>query len=272
MIEQRRLEYLEAMGIDQFVPRKRLSHAKASVALLRTASDTAHAQPAPQQPLAESAPAQPLSNTASQAAAQAQTQVEAVRPSQAQAGPASIGQLLQQNPLLGESAAQIPSSQPSPTPGKQLRFALSLWHLDNWLIIDSRQSQSALPTDALLANIAFALGLPSPIPPADIIHWPLVETPQQPTGWDAAREMMNAFLRQRLNEHSRLLLLGEAAYMACSNATMSFQRALHSSPDDWAPQACGRWILAPSLAQLLQQPAQKALLWQRLQDAGIHNG
>ena len=38
MSEQRRMEYLDALGIEQFIPRKRLLGAKSSLALIRVHS------------------------------------------------------------------------------------------------------------------------------------------------------------------------------------------------------------------------------------------
>ncbi|HMU67590.1 MAG TPA: hypothetical protein PKE57_10605, partial [Cellvibrionaceae bacterium] len=66
MTEQRRMEYLDALGIEQFVPRKQLPGAKPSLALIRSEGPAAsmpspQAQPLPAKPgPQEPAPPEPV--------------------------------------------------------------------------------------------------------------------------------------------------------------------------------------------------------------------
>lgn len=234
------MQYLDAMGIEMFVPRKRLLGAKASRALPIA------------QPLAVSIP-KPLTESPRQEAAIAAERhntpkiaselVDWVRPTQIDPTP--------------KTATVTPI-----TPAKALRFSLNLWNCHNWLVIDSRQPHQALPTDTLLQNILTSIGYDEALPKTDIIHWPLIETPSAPPGWEAAREMMSAFLRTRLlnQPQTRLLLMGEMAFDVCTSGEDTHSSQLFSVIPLLNTQA---WIL-PSLTQLLQQPSLKSHCWQLL--------
>ncbi|HRH79042.1 MAG TPA: hypothetical protein PK129_16975, partial [Cellvibrionaceae bacterium] len=176
------MEYLDALGIEQFVPRKRLLGAKSSLALIRVHSpvETTPATKVALAPieLAEVSVPQPVAKLVSQVTERL---------------------IAPDNTPSARSAtlAQPPAPTGLVTPQKVLRFALTVWHLPGWLWIDSRQSQQALPTDALLHNILAALKLKEPVKP-EVIKWPPVESPLQVQDWAQAREMMNSFLTPRL--------------------------------------------------------------------------
>lgn len=240
------MEYLDALGIEQFVPRKRLLGAKSSLALIRVHSpvETTPATKVALAPieLAEVSVPQPVAKLVSQVTERL---------------------IAPDNTPSARSAtlAQPPAPTGLVTPQKVLRFALTVWHLPGWLWIDSRQSQQALPTDALLHNILAALKLKEPVKP-EVIKWPPVESPLQVQDWAQAREMMNSFLTPRLLPGERLILMGEAAYNACTQGPFDYAERLAANDLQHPTHPC---LLLPSLAQILTEPALKAEVWRRLQ-------
>lgn len=139
MNELTRMQYLDAMGIDSFVPRKILPAAPAPVLC--------------ELPIAASA--QVLSPDLDVGA-----EVEAAAPKEASAETEAIVQKLlspsadepvsvatQKTPSAGEmSLQQLLAAKPAP----QLRFSLSLWQLNNGVFfVDSREPKGALPTTKL---------------------------------------------------------------------------------------------------------------------------
>lgn len=240
------MEYLDALGIEQFVPRKRLLGAKISQALIRQQAPIETALPAAPAPK----PIEPEEATALQPVAQLVSQV-------------TERLIAPVNTPPTRSATQAQPAAPTGlvTPQKVLRFALTVWHLPGWLWIDSRQSQQALPTDALLHNILAALKLKEPVKP-EVIKWPPVESPLQVQDWAQAREMMNSFLTPRLLPGERLILMGEAAYNACTQGPFDYAERLAANDLQHPTHPC---LLLPSLAQILTEPALKAEVWRRLQ-------
>lgn len=289
MSEQRRQEYLEALGIDQFVPRRRLPAAKPSLALVRLhCADTSTAvsverservEPVKRADSVESADrVERAENTArgesttrpdseaKQATAPAHRQSSEIPSGQPTSAPQAAAALVDSVARRLGDQPHAPAKPEAQISGlvpvqKVLRFALTVWHLPGWLWIDSRQSQEALPTDALLHNILYALGLHAPVK-AEVINWPPVESPIQSQDWPQAREMLKSFLSPRLGAGERLILLGEAAYNACTDGPFDYQQRLASGAG-LSHQDNPR-LLLPSLAQILREPTLKAQVWQQL--------
>lgn len=243
MTEQRRMEYLDALGIEQFVPRRRLPGAKPSLALIRT--DVPEESTAV--PVAPAATAQVEVQTLQSIAPLISHVTERLTAAQVVEAPKPSARQHTSNPLV--------------PPQKVLRFALTVWHLPGWLWIDSRQSQQALPTDALLHNMLAALRLKEPVK-AEIIKWPPVESPLQVQDWAQAREMMRSFLAPRLEPDERLILMGEAAYNACTHGPFDYAERLAAGDLQHPTNPC---VLLPSLAQILTEPQLKARIWRQLQ-------
>lgn len=273
MSEQRRQEYLEALGIDQFVPRRRLPAAKASRALVRLhCADTSTAasversewvEPVKRADRIESADRIGRAESAERAERGEPSEIPSGQPTSAPQAAAALvdsvaRRLGDQTHAPAKPDAQISGLVPVQ---KVLRFALTVWHLPGWLWIDSRQSQDALPTDALLHNILHALGLHAPVK-AEVINWPPVESPIQSQDWPQAREMLKSFLSPRLGAGERLILLGEAAYNACTDGPFDYQQRLASGAG--LSRRDNPSLLLPSLAQILREPTLKAQVWQQL--------
>ncbi len=247
MNERLRMEYLEAMGIAMFVPRRVLPHAKASLpAALPQSVSEEPAAATPVEPAEVSAP----KPTAPRAAPVAVSDImdSLTRPS-APAEPAPPPEVAPE--AEGASVAEVESS---------VQFALSIWRPSPALmILDSRHAGGALPTQALLDNILRAKGIRLSSTKPDILIWPPGGMTPAP-GWRAAREMLQAFLQARLERQpvQYLWLMGESA----CNAVLANQPYQDNLGKAINVDALGSLaVILPSLADMLQQPALKARTW-----------
>lgn len=146
-------------------------------------------------------------------------------------------------------------------------FSLSVYRPQaGFLIVDSRNTQLALPTDLFLhnllrshlKNIQFALN-------DEVLRWPLIENRfVSRTEIDARNELQTWLaVENELRPISVLWLLGESAARYWLAADMNWASccwAIH--PIDGLPLNA---LILPSLNELLQKPAQKAKLWASLQ-------
>lgn len=260
MDEQRRAVYLEAMGIEMFVPRYILPAATAPVQA-----------PLPA-PATLAADVQPDESDSLQGAEGAENPP----------GPTKVGGMV--SGIIGELSGEKSSraqpraqqgAEPSspakrvldvleqPAPAESIHFSLNLWRVsERVLIIDSHQSRQALPTGALLSNILFAKGLRVSLPRPEVLVWPMAGAAVGETGWPHACEMVQAFLKARCDRQPvrTIWLMGEAAY-----------RAVFAGADDHG-ENIGKLrelgslgasaLVLPSLADILKSPALKAPVWQ----------
>ncbi len=284
------MQYLEAMGIDTFVPRFLLSGARVS-GVCELSVIEAPITPAPQNGLTSLG----FTEGAAPDVAASIQPVLGVGSSELRSGSSglerlSIGDIISAKPELGKGQEKRQEEQSGPGPNKadkptldlkslvsaqvpkeQIRFSLALWHVGNLQVIDSRKQGDALPTDALLANILIALGcLESHLPKVEMLHWPMVETAQD-NGWRAAKEMVHGFLDGRLMAKpvSHILLFGQDAYQsvlgeACDveGDEASFLKAQYTAVHVDAFDTTA--IILPSLADILRQPASKRDVWRSL--------
>jgi hypothetical protein len=249
MNEQRRMEYLEAMGVDMFTPRWVLPGAKSS-----------HQCELPVAP----APGAEAANTPNmdfdrEPPPRRETSVGALVDTLLQKTPAAP----QPQPQPSVADVPEPAPEPAPVPQESAAFALAFWRVHpDVMVVDSRQ-QKALPTEALLQGMLSAVGVSANLPRAEILTWPMPGAGEKT--WPAAREMVQAFLEGRLlSQPVRLLLvMGSDACKA----------VLGEKPDELVPSGTGvvqldsfacEAIVTPSLADLLMQPKQKSVLWAAL--------
>jgi hypothetical protein len=263
MNERLRMEYLEAMGITMFVPRRILPGARASTQAV-----------VPQVVSAEEAPAVDRRPAEVVSLAEAVSLKEVQSPNQERVPPtqelpaaprqiqAAVSDIMETFSRPASRADALPESAGAPAAVTEppVQFALSIWRPSPALmILDSRHAGGALPTQALLENILRAKGLSLPPSKPDILVWPHGGMAPAP-GWDAAREMLQAFLQARLERQPAqyLWLMGESACNAVL-ADRSFQESLGLAInlDTLASLA----VVLPSLADMLQQPALKARTW-----------
>ena len=293
MNELQRQQYLDALGIESYMPRSILPLAPEPVRC-EASLPAANSDQATQ--VSESARTLPVSESAQRLSVESVASVPApnavVAPAVAPAMPSESGTQL----TTGASAAAAVLASMAPEPvvsaaPKQAEantseqqdketdpvFALSLWRVsEDLLIIDSRHAELALPTEPLLRNILVALGLPAnALPKAEVLRWPMYENAYAQQGEAAAREAMSAMLEVMLEAApvKFLLLMGQEAShfilplqedgMDRSSASASYDSSLGKvlSIPSFAAQA----IVVPSLSQLLQQPELKRIAWQSIQ-------
>ncbi len=249
MNELQRMQYLETMGVDTFVPRWVLSGARQSSRCVLPQAN----------PTQVDLSVRPLAGAATGASMPiAQHDAAASSP---QAVGALVDALRETQPARKAPVAEsLASSRVPGRPVEQVSFSLAFWRVHPRLIVvDSRQPK-ALPTEALLASIVSALQLSDRLPRADIQNWPVPGS--RDSGWNAAQEMIQAYLESRLDGEpvSHMVLMGTNAARAIAPETLA---DLPEGQIHLAKFACHA-ILTPSLAELLLEPGRKAQLWTQL--------
>ncbi len=148
----------------------------------------------------------------------------------------------------------------------EVRFTLNVWHVNaSLMVVDSHIPKSALPTARLLANMLLALGHPATLPGADALVWPMFKGSLSEGGWDAARDMVGAFLHSRLEQKpaEHVWLMGAQAYDAIAPELGEYSAHLGKVID--LPALGVKAAVLPSLAELLKTPELKRLAWRALQ-------
>lgn len=146
-------------------------------------------------------------------------------------------------------------------------FALSIWRPHNeLLILDSRNTQLALPTERLLQNILQAFyGAPQQLGNEEVLRWPLIDNNFVSRTVDDARGVLQVWLEVELERRpvKQLLLMGENAARYFLEADSLYSEVLFKTVE--LTQGATQALIAPSLVELLQQPVHKRSLWQALQ-------
>ena len=269
MNELTRMQYLDAMGIDMFVPKVCLPHAKASSQCVLPSAELL--------PVASNEPSLGVDDHAAGASSPVSVanvladlrgeKQQAERELQREPVPASNHVVNKVNEAVASSL--IPSSSASIVMPELIpaHFTLGMWRVEPHLqIIDSRLDGDALPTDILLRNVLTRhYLLPQAMPAQEILHWPLPGVALTDTSWNAAHDMVISFLEGRLsaNPVSAFLVFGEDAFCALMGETANFAESLYQSVtvDTFATEV----IVLPSLRSLLHNPLEKKQLWPILQ-------
>ncbi len=258
MNEQQRMQYLEALGVDSYMPRLQLVAARPSVAcapvrpvsippaalgsspatppLVTSDTDSqvsrsvvkpqsASVEGMPVSPSVTPAPRSPSSSVLealSSSTAKPHAMQKASEHSPLQSRPEQDRSIPSQDALRREPA---PSKKPVANTASTPRFALTFWRVDEaLLVVDSRRAELALPTDTLLLNILRALGVPvDALPQPDILRWPMTQDRYTPQGETEAREsswaMLEAMHESKPLQH--VMLMGEDAchYLMAAGVT-----------------------------------------------------
>lgn len=291
MNEYQRMQYLEAMGVDTFVPRLHLVNAKPSLQCEFTTLPKASAISAEQ----------PLTNLQGQADPETEFSSETVRslneglsdvlselslttkpsntPSNtlksASTNSSSRAGADLDDPLGARKATgsdDITSAKPAgaelqattvDTPEVKAAFNLALWFTDTgFQVIDSREDNDALPTDALLSNILIMHGLlNTKLAAAEIQRWPIPGSTSTDQSWHAASSMLLEFLSFRFSQKkpTGFLIFGESAYKAVVNQDDSFESQVYQTIEMSAFSS--RALILPALRDFLYEPNSKRALW-----------
>ncbi len=258
MNEYRRLSYLEALGVSSYQPRRILPHAPEP--FLCDLPEWVGQEAANAADIAENVAAGAGTHTT------AKSEVKTTR-----TAPQAIGQLLDQvgarAPRSNRPASpQTPAETPAATQPGIDPFSLGVWRSAGLLVVDSRQAMP-LPTERLLHNILLSLGgdWASARSAEEILSWPLVDSDREFCTEEHTRGQIEAWLDAELARApvTRLWVMGETAARYLLPESLSFTDAL------WQWQALPTMgvqvLVAPSLSELLRQPALKPRLWAALQ-------
>ena len=156
--------------------------------------------------------------------------------------------------------------------GEPVSFMLSVWHFnDDILIVDSRHTELALPTEKLLRNILRALGRNISIPKAEVIRWPLPGSLSISEDKPHAQEMLQTFFEARLSIQpvKAIILMGrDAADYILPDGT-SYDDQLGQSIT--LPYLNIEAKICSSLADMLLTPQDKIQTWQALKPLTIRS-
>lgn len=258
--ELQRRAYLDAMGVDSYMPRFVLPAAPPSLLCARpltapqTGTEAAKAVPAraPDQLAA-------LRSSAPEPAPAAATTASA-----AQQGSRHLRALLDM-PLVTEcvepsvaKAAVANGSAAGP-----VRFSLVVMSVSQGILVldDAGTDAEADAHTALLHNLLFALGVDTANSSRELFAWPKTSSARLESGAAAASQSLCAFLH-RLVEHSgarALLLMGSSAAAYATPGVSEQGQARYP----WARFAVPVFTVSSAL-QALREPGQKAPLWREL--------
>lgn len=252
--ENIRQQYLQAMGIESYLPRWQLPGAAPSPVAMEDLLDDEPREPS------SAETARPVSRepvTGSPLHARLNVDLEAKPP--------------RVKTAVDTAATVVP--QP-----RAPRFALGIWQISpQILVLDSRRPDLALPVGQLLQNIALALGLNGPPPELEVLRRPLADSGDFHESEADARAQVRAFLAARVGAQDirQILLMGAPAIRFALHeeqlAAAGELRSLIGKPiplqlEDLALQA----IALPSLATILQRPELKPRVWSAIKHLRQH--
>lgn len=293
MNELIRMQYIDAMGIDMFVPRRQLLNAKASglcdLPVRVKSGESVGAPSALADHLISDARGElehrPLSKS-SGAAVQSILE-DFTKPSKDNRSVSSTSSPISSSEALTHNQSEAIASKSEKSAvvenvfslisrkvsREKVDFSLGLWRVGHDLqVIDSRSRGDALPTETLLRNILRShecISSPQQVPPQEIINWPLGDHAavvdsfdvDDDQSWSAAHEMLMSFLEGRLLSKpvKMFWLMGEDALKAVMGKEISFDDCVFNSIsiDSFAAEA----LVLPSLRDCLTVPESKKRLW-----------
>lgn len=250
MNELQRQAYLSALGIENYVPRWLLPSAPISIACELPVLDLTEEQIVNSAAILPSADEQGFERKGS-----SPNLLSAI---------AELGE--QKKPVVPVNAATILQQLEEKKAPVVQPFSLSVYRPQpGFLIIDSRNTQLALPTDLFLHNLLRSHLKNNQIALNDeVLRWPLIENRfVSRTETDARNELQTWLaVESELRPVNALWLMGENAARYWLATDMDWYASCWSiqSIDGLSLKA----LILPSLNELLQKPAQKAKLWASL--------
>lgn len=246
MNELNRQAYLSALGIENYVPRWHLPTAPVSIACVLPIIANSHAT-----------------------APSLLSSVTTVESGTAIKSPGSnllktIPDITEQKkaPLAINAAAILQQLEEKKSPVIQ-PFSLAIYRpLPGFLVIDSRYTKLALPTEVLLKNILRAhLKSVEFVLAEEVLRWPMIENQFVPRTENDVRNELQTWLavENELRPIHTLWLMGENAARYWLEAASDWAEICWTTQpiNDLSLQA----LVFPSLNQLLQNPLQKHRLW-----------
>lgn len=252
MDELVRQQYINALGIDGYMPRVLLNHAPAPVLCPEPAL--------PQAAIAEHIT--PEVSGKAQPSTSAPAAIESVT--------ASVGQVLQDMGVKTQ-----PKKSPAPAPVRKAHLGVEPLHIHLWrptpqlLVIDEHEPGSALPKELLLTNILrITQRIAQPIGAAERVRCPITDELARMYSEEDLREELQAWLNEELvkapPETVWIFGLRPAQYFTTSQneACTAFCRTTIKGHGEASGEHAA--IVFPSLTELLQQPDLKRQIWRTL--------
>ena len=259
MNELQRQHYLSALGVDTYMPRWHLPYAPLSVVCEL-----------------------PLASIDVQSPTKIEASVESVAPliQTAHLTKTLSNEVSPVNNLMGDiletkkaiKSATLPTSaadilaQLNAKPVTIDAFSLSIWRpVEGVMIIDSRNTKLALPTEILLNNILRSIFSNQTLKPQEeILRWPMIENSFAKRTVDDARTELQTWLsvQNEIRPIRYLWLMGSnaAAYLLPAQTVISDALFQSVALADSTIHA----LNLPSLNELLQKPATKQKLFSAL--------
>ena len=265
MNEANRMQYLEAMGVEVFVPRFVLPYAKPSVQCVLPVAEPSSIESEqlnPGSPLTTLTTLSSRMGLANESSGRHQDPNHILESRDTRAAQISPSR---PNEKITDQPAQ--STEPAEKTLEKVRenveFNLILWRTEQLVMIDSITPGHALPTERLLRNICFALlGSTVNLSKPDRLSWPIPAASLDiASDWEAAQEWLNAYLDGIESKPNVMLHFGEDAYRALTGGQNDFKTRLFDMVEMSAVKHC----LLPSLQELLYQPELKRPTWTMLQ-------
>lgn len=259
MNELQRQHYLSALGVDTYMPRWHLPFAPHSVAC-----------ELPVIPI-DIQPSTKMENKDESVIAQVQT-VQVTKTLSNEVSPVNnlMGDILETKKIVKATAQPISAAhilaQLNTKPVTIDAFSLSIWRpVDGVMIIDSRNTKLALPTELLLNNILRSIFLNQALKPQEeVLRWPMIENSfAKRTADDACTELQTWLsVQNEIRPISHLWLMGSNAtsYLLPPQTVIANTLFEAVALADSTIQA----LNLPSLNELLQKPATKQKLFSAL--------
>jgi len=277
MNEARRMQYLEAMGVDTFVPRFLLSNTLAprlcvlpvesQPQAVAVASTGGLALAEVTVPKIESQSLRTLNEGLNSVLAELDLDRPSSRTRSKPTGKSSKESSSVPSEIIETQAARSEINAATVLDTFTVaNFNLGMWFSDAGIqIIDSREPTDALPTETLLNNLLTACGLSkSVLPPMEVQVWPIPGPQEGDQSWSAACDMMVDFLDARFTHSPAkgIVVLGQAATKAILGETADFEALCFSTV---TPKGFNLPVtILPALRALLYTPAEKRRIWSAL--------
>lgn len=301
--ERQRMQYLEAMGVDTYMPSLLLPNAPQTVRcqapVIESSGYAANDRVAIEVP-ASASPLSPASDLVVETTASTSVERDSIPSQSTPAVEAVIDDVLANvtgdasrdsrgaAPKVVASGTAASGAVASGTSEVQSElsnrlaepFSLSCWAVgEDLLVVDSRHSEQALPVERLLQNILVALGYPPrALPAAEVIRWPLMSHRLADRDEDSARTTAQFTVEGFVRSHNlkKVLLMGlEATHFVLPEADADqpqdmaarFEQFVIAQPGslELPGETVVEVVVTPSLSDMLLKPLTKAAAWRSLQ-------
>jgi hypothetical protein len=256
MNELQRQHYLSALGVDTYMPRWHLPFAPISVLCELPVAGVETSSLDKLEVKTESVAVPTYSQPVLKTISSDVSPVDSL-----------IGDMLDAKKVLRSAAVAVSAAdilaQLDAKPVTIEPFSLSIWRpLDGVMIVDSRNTKLALPTELLLNNILRSVFSNQALKPQEeVLRWPMIENSFAKRTLDDARIELQTWLsvQHEIRPVRQLWLLGGNATMYLLPETVTYIDVLFKSQslNDLPINA----LVLPSLNELLQKPNAKQQLF-----------